>query len=329
MNFCNGKNELNLPPNKNSMKHILYAFFVLMSFVSFGQESSANAIIYSETGEKFRVYLNGELMNEDPLSNVKLFGLTSEFYQVNIDFVDASLGDFSSNMFAVKYGMEVTYRIKWTKKGYVLRYFSERSITTPEPNVSISRPIIVDQDHIEPEKQEKITQTQTTTTITNQKPQPNDSENVNINLNMNGVNVGVKVQNENQQKTTTTTTTTTTVTTTQTEKKSKVKPASPRVSQPSCFMEIKDFENGKASIQSKSFSESKMTLAKQITETHCLTSLQIKEITTLFDFETDRLTYATYAYDYCSDKQNYYIVNDAFQFESTIEELHKNISKKK
>jgi hypothetical protein len=90
-------------------------------------------------------------------------------------------------------------------------------------------------------------------------------------------------------------------------------------------METGAFESAKASIKSKSFSDSKMTLAKQMTGTNCLSAAQIKEITTLFDFETDRLEYAKFAHSRCTDPQNYFLVNDAFQFESTIDELNKSI----
>jgi hypothetical protein len=94
-------------------------------------------------------------------------------------------------------------------------------------------------------------------------------------------------------------------------------------------MEVAAFNQAKESIAKKSFSDSKMTLAKQITASHCFSALQVKEITALFDFETDRLEYAKFAHSRCNDPQNYFLVNDAFQFESTIDELNKNITKKK
>jgi len=89
--FILGKNELNLPPNKVVMKHILCALMVIASPVLWAQSLTADAVVYAENGEKFHLYLNGELMNEDPKTNLKLKGLTSEFYQARVDFVDASL----------------------------------------------------------------------------------------------------------------------------------------------------------------------------------------------------------------------------------------------
>jgi len=326
------------------MKHILCILLAIVSLSSFGQSNTGQVVVYSETGEKFRVYLNGELMNEDPRANVLLTGLTNEIYQAKIDFLDAANADFSTDFFAVKMGMEVTYRIKWTKKGYVLRFFSERNLdgspvqVAPQDQESpTSPPIIAEPAHPRsqiPVPNKKVTTTTTTTTTTTKNPNAPASENVNMNINMNGVNVGVNVQSNAQTTSSSQTTTTTTTTTNSQEHHTTPHHSLPNrppdvSSSPSCFMAIGEFNQAKESISKKSFSDSKMILAKQMTESHCFTSLQIKEITALFDFETDRLSYATFAYDYCADKQKYYVVNDAFQFESTIDELNKKITKKK
>ena len=95
----------------------------------------------------------------------------------------------------------------------------------------------------------------------------------------------------------------------------------------STYMGPVDFDNAKSSIESKSFSDSKMTLAKQITKGNCLSADQVTEITRVFDFESDRLDYAKFAFDYCYDQGNFYKVNDAFEFEMTIEELDEHINK--
>ena len=68
-----------------------------------------------------------------------------------------------------------------------------------------------------------------------------------------------------------------------------------------------------------------MTLAKQITKSNCLTAEQVKQLTMLFDFESGKLEYAKFAYAYCYDLGNYYKVNDAFDFESSIKELDEHI----
>ena len=90
-------------------------------------------------------------------------------------------------------------------------------------------------------------------------------------------------------------------------------------------MDNSDFYDAKKSIESKSFSDSKLTLAKQVTKAHCPTAEQIRDFTKLFDFESTRVEYAKFAYSYCYDKGNYYKVNDAFEFESSIDELNEHI----
>ena len=346
------------------MKHILCALMVIASPVLWAQTLTADAIVYAENGEKFHLYLNGELMNEDPKTNIKLRGLTSEFYQARVDFIDATLPDFTNNNFAVKYGIEVTYRVKLVKNGYALRYFSERPLETqynvdsetviyheggsvdveeePAPQGTMNINMNVDEQGMNTNVNAGTTQktTTTVTTTTNGKPKAK-SETVGINMNVDGMNMGINMTiptdgmeiEESHTTTTTTTTTTTSGGYEQTQTRPVSKPQAQTQPQPvvqgNCgiAMSAASFNQAKSSVSSKSFSDSKMTTAKQITQTNCLTAQQIKEMTMLFDFETDRVTYASFAHKRCTDPQNYFIVNDAFEFESSIEELNQNINK--
>jgi hypothetical protein len=52
-----------------------------------------------------------------------------------------------------------------------------------------------------------------------------------------------------------------------------------------------------------------------------LSTDQIIEIVNLFSFEENKLDYAKFAYSKCVDKNNYFIVNDAFSFSSSTDEL--------
>ena len=88
------------------------------------------------------------------------------------------------------------------------------------------------------------------------------------------------------------------------------------------------FAEVKTSISSKSFENSKLTIAKQVISNNCLTSAQVKEILKLFDFEATKLDVAKFAYGYTYDKGNYYQLNDAFNFESSIDELNNYIKTK-
>jgi hypothetical protein len=48
----------------------------------------------------------------------------------------------------------------------------------------------------------------------------------------------------------------------------------------------------------------------------------------LFSFEDSKLDYAKYAYDFCFNQGDYYEVNEAFTFESSIEELNHYLESK-
>ena len=87
-------------------------------------------------------------------------------------------------------------------------------------------------------------------------------------------------------------------------------------------MSNQDFAGVKNSISSKSFEDSKLTMAKQVINSNCLFSQQVKEIMMLFSFEDTKLDLAKYAYGFTFDLGNYYKVNDALDFESSIDELN-------
>lgn len=87
------------------------------------------------------------------------------------------------------------------------------------------------------------------------------------------------------------------------------------------------FNRMKTNIESKPFSETKMSVARVATKSACLSVNQVKEITKLFSMDDDKLAYAKFAYDYCVDKANYYEISDAFSFSSTQEELMKFLDK--
>lgn len=82
-----------------------------------------------------------------------------------------------------------------------------------------------------------------------------------------------------------------------------------------------DYNLALESIKGKSFEDTKLDLAKQVVRANCMSSKQIAEVMRAMTFEDSRLEFAEFAYKYCVDPNQYYLVNDAFEFELTIEEL--------
>lgn len=143
--------------------------------------------------------------------------------------------------------------------------------------------------------------------------------------------------------TTSTTTTTTTTTTTGTTGLQTAKPAPKPAPKPETIVEpyrlpgytgpigcampmsSSEFDDARKSVADKSFEETRLTLAKQIGRDRCFTTDQVKQMMGVFSFEESRLDFAKWAYERTHDKGNYYKVNDAFSFSSSIDELNEHI----
>lgn len=96
----------------------------------------------------------------------------------------------------------------------------------------------------------------------------------------------------------------------------------PAVASRKYAMSESNFLRMKESVESKSFTDTKMSTAKTALQNTYVSVNQIKAIASLFNMDEDRLTYAKYAYDFCVDKANYYLVGDVFKFSFTVDELN-------
>jgi len=74
-------------------------------------------------------------------------------------------------------------------------------------------------------------------------------------------------------------------------------------------------------IEAQSFESSKVSVARQMIAANCLTSFQVRDIMSNFGFESSRVEIAKAAWFRVVDPQQYYIVNDVFNFSSSSREL--------
>ena len=88
-----------------------------------------------------------------------------------------------------------------------------------------------------------------------------------------------------------------------------------------------DFNQLIGVINRASFESSKIEIAKQALRSNYLTSRQVSSLMCEFSFESSKLELAKLSYNRTIDKNNYYIVNDAFHFSSSISELQNYISR--
>ncbi len=89
-----------------------------------------------------------------------------------------------------------------------------------------------------------------------------------------------------------------------------------------------NFYSLKQKINSEYDEQNKLAIAKNWITTKKLAATQIYELLMLFSYETTRLDFAKYAYDYCSDTDNYSYLNKAFSNSRNINELNNYISAK-
>jgi hypothetical protein len=294
------------------MKKIILLAFILVTLFSKAQESRLT--IFSEDGDPFYVVLNGIRQNEKPLVNIAIDYLVNPFYDAKIVFANETIPTIEKKRLMVvdvdNRNGEFTYKIKSTNKGKNLRFFSFtpfQAILPPPSNVALVHYNAVPLPPIQ-----TITQTTTTTSAGN-----GDQINIGVGVNAGGANIGVGINVNSGVSTTTTQTTTTTI---------GVPNQVVLLEEPPCFaMSRNDFSQALNSIKSKTFTDARLTMAQQITKSNCLTSEQIGQITTLFDFEETKLQYAKFAFGFCLNPENYWKVNDAFDFESSIDELNRYI----
>ena len=91
-------------------------------------------------------------------------------------------------------------------------------------------------------------------------------------------------------------------------------------------MSPQDYEEAYQLISKESYDSSKLTVANQVVSANPMTANQILGICKLFSFESNKLKFAKYAYGFCTEKNKYYLLNEAFSYESSKRELNEFIN---
>jgi hypothetical protein len=320
--------------------------------ISTASAQNNNLIVYSQDGLKFTVILNGIRQNAEPQTNVKVTGLNAPNYQVKIIFAN-NLPDLDQNAYLMYGGensrnTEFSYAIVWAKDKYKLKFKSaapiDGNITEPGQTVVVYTPVnAVPSTTVTSGGTTAVTGTTTgTTTVTTTTVGTTGTTGgtVGVNVGVPGVGVSVNVGapgvvggTVTETSTTTYSTTTTTssgvstdINTTGTTQGTYVLPGYNGVYGCPYPMSGPDFESAKKSIASKSFDDSRLTIAKQIIGSNCLLCSQIKELMEIMSFEATKLELAKFAWHHNLDRGNYYKLNDAFDFETSIDELNQYTS---
>lgn len=336
------------------MKQISLLFIVLVATsinTLFGQ--SSNLIFFAENGERFTIVMNGLRYNESPATNVKVTDLTPAVYKVKAIFEDPALGEVSKTI-PLEPAREYTFNLRLKKQTavgktvgrmgkqvardlnlkdssevyedpadkYVMRFVSEvplNAYATQSVQTQHTQPVVTGGATV-------TTTETTTTTVRTSGTVPDAGVNMSVNdpalgvnINMNLGGTGAAVQH-------------TQVTTTTTSHSGAAQPSHyvmPGYNGPiGCPwpMDKGAFGTAVSTISGQTFEDNKLQVAKQVFTSNCMTSAQVAEILRLFTFEESRLEFAKFAYGRTYDLGNYFVVNSAFTFSSSVDELNDFIS---
>jgi len=311
------------------MKKLVVLIFVLVN-IKMVVAQNAEVIFFSEQLYPFTIFMNGVKYNEIPDQNVKIVGLNSGLYNIKIVFADQNLGEISRTIELLN-GLERTFVIK------------EREITSGEKKlkkigqtmqVGITKSreeVDQEQENIEEENSKLVLRLLNERRLENTQGRPvTEVVTTSTTVEEDDVtDIGVSVQiNASEIRSD--------VVVSESSSTSSISVASDQViyvlpgysGKIGCPFPVSeaDFKSMKNSITSKSFEDSKLIIAKQLIDGNCFLSAQVKEIMMIFSFEDTRLELAKYAYGKTYDISNYYLLNDAFDFESSIEELSEYIN---
>ena len=299
------------------MKKFSFLLLTYLPLILLAQtQRTGNLTIFSEDGDKFFLVLNGERQNNVAQANLRIEELPLPQYHTKIIFQDSSIATLTKNGLSITgfddVLMDVTYKLRKDKTGKAkLNYYTA---------------IPVQQDFIpafgtyvfhygKPSIMGVSTGSAiTTTTVTTS----TSSEVISANLNLPGISMNVSISDpflaESHVITTSTTTTSTNNNNNQSVN-SKARCKKGTMNQVEFSSAIKVIKNG-------SFDDTKISTAKTVCSANCVTSEQIVEICKLFSFEESKLTFAKYAFQYCTNPEKYFKVNEVFSFSSSKEQLN-------
>ncbi len=326
------------------MKSVFKVTIALMMIINLSNAQNSEIVIFTNIeSAKFKAKLNGATRNNDFETSVNIKKLATKTYKLRIEFEDSKVKPIDKTVKVnpnTEYTFEVIQKSDAKQKMSKLGNKLARDITLRERDTSDIKDLYqLKTISVNPLRNAGVnnysdnsggetkqisgssaTSKRVTAVHTSTNSQvPTTRSSANLNLNTTGVNLNVNISDNNSA------TYQETVVTTNTTEHYVMPGYSGPVGCP-WPMNDNDFANAKNSIAAKTFEDSKLTVAKQIANSNCLTSAQVRDLLYLFDFEDTKLDFAKYCYGYTFDLGNYYLVNDAFEFETSVDELNNYIN---
>ncbi len=275
-------------------KLFITLLFTLFFATAYGQGARGGILLLgTQENVTFKVYLNNELINDQPESEIKVEGLRGDIYELKVKlYLPGGVMRYLIKHILVEDGMITFYEVlrRSDVGDYVIRLRSVEPIPVPQPTPNPPPP-----------------GTNGATTSNTQ---------INVNVNIGGNHTPPPHDHHDHTH-------------------NDVPPPPPPLPDPlpgytgpiGCDYPVNptDVNNIIATLQGIDFESTKLSTAKNILRSKCLLVQDLKRILTLFDFESNRLELAKFAYPYVYDQGNYYMLSSVFDFDSSVQELNEYI----
>lgn len=316
------------------MKRTLLALFVL-PLAQLVNAQTNNLIVFSEDGHPFHLIVNGVAQNANPETSVRVDGVSTQSNRLKFIFDDDTYGSADKTVFLSEWGKEYTYKVKHSAAtgDLVIKLEGSKPIPglmpAPQPMAVATGPVGT-QTSVAVNNGGGSTSMSTTaggtsvqasSTSTSSSFSMSGSTNMSVNVSGIGINTPGGAPLPTYQEV-------------QTVNQTIQASRPPHYVMPGytgpigCPWPIDQgqFSGMKQSIASKTWDETKLSQAKTMISTNCLTADQVRDLVKLMGWEQTRLDLAKYAYAYTYDIGNYWKVNDAFEWEQSITDLNAFIS---
>jgi len=301
-----------------------YCFlFLIFCFSASVLAQTNDIVVYSEKGELFTLYVNSVIQNDPPESNVRARNISGDSYTIRVQMADPNIPELTQRYWTEEKNVDITFIIRKNNKG---KWFLVSGGETPRSKeqstsgTSYREPQTnPDSPHREPQNIPDLKQGNEVDQIDQNTNVKESTMKLKTDIGQESVNINMTVSANSNVTTTTTTTTTSTVSSNPAPQTHSAPVRCPAPTSAS------DFNKALNTIKSESFENTKITLAKQICKSSCLTTEQLKTLIKSFSFEASRLEMAKYAYEFVFDPDKYYLINDVFDFSNSKTELNKYI----
>ena len=90
-----------------------------------------------------------------------------------------------------------------------------------------------------------------------------------------------------------------------------------------------DLDRLTESMRSRDFESTRLTIAREAVRNGSILSEDLRRLLEQFDYETTRVEFAKFAYDYVCDKERFYYIYDIFKFDSSVRELEEYTNRRR